>query len=373
MNQDPFQEYMRDSEPGKREKSYAWQTGIGLQAVDGLKTSDYLLHTAVRNIEGEISFQEANALLQSYYEEHPPRTFEDRTEEADKVSVRIAELLSEKAFSFTPQEYISIHRKLFAGIYSHAGRLRDYNISKQEWVLDGASVLYGSATELRATLDYDFSEERNFSYKGLSMDEMIHHLAGFLSRLWQIHIFGEGNTRVTAVFLIKYLRTLGFEVMNDVFAENAWYFRNALVRANYNDFKKGIHETAVFLERFLRNLLLDEHHPLRNRTLHISWSNDEAMKPDIGTKKPDIGEVKPDIGAAKPDIMAEFLPKTAGNIRKLREAFPEGEIFGRTEVMKVLGLKASGASELLMKLRKSGMVEAVSGQGKGKYRFILFS
>lgn len=387
MNQDPFQEYMRDSEPDKREKSYAWQTGIGLQAVDGLKTSDYLLRTAVRNIEGEISFQEAKALLHSYYEEHPPRTFEDRTEEADKVSVRIAELLSEKAFSFTPQEYISIHRKLFAGIYSHAGRLRDYNITKQEWVLDGASVLYGSATELRATLDYDFSEERNFSYKGLSMDEMIHHLAVFLSRLWQIHIFGEGNTRVTAVFFIKYLRTLGFEVTNDVFAENAWYFRNALVRANYNDLKKGIHETTVFLERFLRNLLLDEHHPLRNRTLHIGWSNDEAMKPDIGTKKPDIGEAKPDIEsekpdidekkpdieAAKPDIMAEFLPKTAGNIRKLREAFPEGEVFGRTEVMKVLGLKTSGASELLMKLRKSGIVEAVGGLGKGKYRFIQCS
>ena len=387
MNQDPFQEYMRDSEPDKRKKGYAWRTGIGLQAVDGLKTSDYLLHTAVRNIEGEITFQEAKALLQSYYEEHPPRTFEDRTEEADKVSVRIAELLSEKAFSFTPQAYISIHRRLFAGIYSHAGRLRDYNITKQEWVLDGASVLYGSATELRATLDYDFSEERNFSYKGLSLDEMIHHLAVFLSRLWQIHIFGEGNTRVTAVFFIKYLRSLGFEAANDVFAENAWYFRNALVRANYNDLKKGIYETTAFLELFLRNLLLNEHHPLRNRTLHISWSNDEAMIPDIGTKKPDIGEVKPDIEsekpdidekkpdieAAKPDIMAEFLPKTVGNIRKLREAFPEGAVFGRTEVMKVLGLKTSGASELLMKLRKSGIVEAVSGLGKGKYRFIQCS
>jgi hypothetical protein len=380
VNQDPFQEYMRDSEPDKREKSYAWRTGIGLQAVDGLKTSEYLLHTAVRNIEGEITFQEANDLLQSYYKEYSPGNFEDRTEEADKVSVRIAELLSEKAFGFTPQEYISIHRKLFAGIYSHAGRLRDYNISKQEWVLDGASVLYGSATELRATLDYDFSEERNFSYKGLSMDEMIHHLAVFLSRLWQIHIFGEGNTRVTAVFFIKYLRSLGLEVTNDVFAENAWYFRNALVRANYNDLKKGIHETTAFLELFLRNLLLNEHHPLRNRTLHIAWTPDEAIKPDIETEKPDIEsekpdiyEKKPDIGAAKPDIMAEFLPKTAGNIWKLREAFPEGEVFGRTEVMKVLGLKASGASELLMKLRKSGIVEAVSGQGKGKYRFILFS
>ncbi len=161
MNNDPFKEYIKESEPDKRDKSYAWHTAIGLQAVDGLKTSEYLVHTAVRNIEGEIPFEEANALLQSYYEENPARDADDRTEEADKVSARIAALLSEKAFSFTPNEYLSIHRKLFTGIYSHAGRIRDYNITKKEWVLDGATVLYGSATELRATLDYDFSEEKN--------------------------------------------------------------------------------------------------------------------------------------------------------------------------------------------------------------------
>ena len=198
MNKDPFKDYIRESEPDKRDKGYAWHTAIGLQAVDGLKTSEYLVRTAVRNIEGEISFEEANALLQTYYEENPARGTDDRTEEADKVSARIAALLSEKAFSFTPNEYISIHRKLFTGIYSHAGRIRDYNITKKEWVLDGATVLYGSATELRATLDYDFFEERRFSYRGLSMDETIHHLAVFISRLWQIHAFGEGNTRTTA-------------------------------------------------------------------------------------------------------------------------------------------------------------------------------
>lgn len=270
MNQDPFKEYIRASEPDKRDKGYAWQTAIGLQAVDGLKPSEYLLHTAVRNIEGEISFAEANALLQSYYEANPPRDAEDRTEEADKVSARIAALLSERAFSFTPNEYLSIHRRLFTGIYPHAGRIRDYNITKKEWVLDGASVLYGSATELRATLEYDVSEERNFSYKNLSMDEIIHHLAVFVSRLWQIHVFCEGNTRTTAVFFIKYLRTLGFEATNDSFAAHAWYFRNALVRANYNDLKNGIHETTEYLELFLRNLLLNEEHPLHNRALHIS-------------------------------------------------------------------------------------------------------
>lgn len=362
MNQDPFKEYIRESEPDKRDKGYAWHTAIGLQAVDGLKTSEYLVHTAVRNIEGEISFEEANALLYDYYEENPARNAADRTEEADKVSVRIAELLSEKAFSFTPNQYLSIHKKLFNGIYPHAGCIRDYNITKKEWVLDGATVLYGSATELRATLDYDFSEERKFSYQNLSMDEIIRHLAIFISKLWQIHVFEEGNTRTTAVFFIKYLKTLGFDVTNDIFAENAWYFRNALVRANYNDLKNGIHETTEFLEVFLRNLLLDENHPLHNRTLHISGTFKEVKKPDIETEKPDIGELKPDIGEL-------FHPKTARHILKLREAFPGQEIFGRSDVMKVIDIKASRASEFLKELIKHKVIVAVSGHGKGKYRF----
>jgi len=359
---DPFKEYIKESEPNKRDKRYAWHTAIGLQAVDGLKTSEYLVHTALRNIEGEISFEEANALLQTYYEENPACEAEDRTEEADKVSARIAALLSEKAFSFTPGEYLSIHRKLFSGIYSHAGRIRDFNITKREWVLDGATVLYGSATELRATLDYDFSEERQYSYLNLTMDEIIRHLAIFVSRLWQIHVFAEGNTRTTAVFFIKYLRTLGFDVTNDIFAEHAWYFRNSLVRANYNDLKNGIHETTEFLELFLRNLLLDETHPLHNRTLHISGMFREIRKPDIETEKPDIKDIKP-------DIETEFQPKTASHILKIREAFPDQMIFGRSDVMEVIDIKPSRASELLKEMAEKGVIEPVSGHGKGKYRF----
>lgn len=362
MNKDPFKEYIKESEPDKRDKGYAWHTAIGLQAVDGLKTSEYLVHTAVRNIEGEISFEEANALLQTYYEENPSSDASDRTEEADKVSVRIAALLSERAFSFTPNEYLSIHRKLFTGIYSHAGRIRDYNITKKEWVLNGATVLYGSATELRATLDYDFSEEKKFSYKNLTMDDIMYHLAVFVSRLWQIHVFGEGNTRTTAVFFIKYLRTLGFDVTNDIFAENAWYFRNSLVRANYNDLKNGVHETTEFLELFLRNLLLNESNPLHNRTLHISGAFKE-------TEKPDIEKIKPYIEALKPDIEKIFQPKTASHILKLREAFPGQAIFGRSDVMRVIDIKASRASDLLREMIEHGIIEPVSGHGKGKYRF----
>lgn len=290
MNQDPFKEYIKQSEPGKRDKGYAWHTAIGLQAVDGLKPSRYLIDTAIKNIEGDISIEEAQELLNSYYEENPKSNDEERTEEADKVAVRIAKILSERAFSFNPNEYISIHKKLFTGIYNHAGKIRDYNITKKEWVLDGATVLYGSASELCATLDYDFSEEKKFSYKDLSMDEIIHHLAGFVSRLWQIHIFGEGNTRTTAVFLIKYLRTLGFDATNDIFAENAWYFRNALVRANYNDLKNGVYETTEYLELFLRNLVLDEKNKLHNRSMHVSGqfvqsANSEDSKSQNGTLK----------------------------------------------------------------------------------------
>lgn len=271
MDKDPFKEYLRESEPDKAGKSYAWSTAIGLQAVDGLKPSKYLIDTAIQNIEGKITIKEAQDLINAYYEERASRLPDgERTEEADKVSSRIAEILSETAFSFSPNEYLSIHRKLFQGIYNHAGKIRDYNITKKEWVLDGATVIYGSASELRATLEYDFSQERDFSYKGLSMDEIIHHLAVFLSRLWQIHIFGEGNTRATAVFFIKYLRTLGFSATNDIFAEHAWYFRNALVRANYTNLQNNIHETTEYLELFLRNLLLNDNNELHNRNLHIS-------------------------------------------------------------------------------------------------------
>ena len=270
MNQDPFKEYIMESEPNKRDKGYAWHTAIGLQAVDGLKSSSYLISIAIKNIEGDISIDETQDLINSYYQDNSKINSNDRTEEADKVAVQIVKILFEKAFSFSPNEYIGIHKKLFTGIYNHAGRIRDYNITKKEWVLDGATVLYGSASELRATLEYDFSQEKQFSYKNLTMDEIIQHLALFVSRLWQIHIFSEGNTRTTAVFFIKYLRTLGFNATNDIFAKHAWYFRNALVRANYNDLKNGINETTEYLELFLRNLLLNENNELHNRTMHIS-------------------------------------------------------------------------------------------------------
>ena len=369
MEKDPFKEYLKESEPDKAYKGYAWSTAIGLQAVDGLRPSKYLIDTAIQNIEGRITMKEAQILIDSYYEERPDRLADDeRTEEADKVASRIAEILSETAFSFSPNEYISIHRKLFQGIYKHAGRIRDYNITKKEWVLDGATVMYGSAFELRATLEYDFSQEKDFSYKGLSMDEIIHHLAVFISRLWQIHIFGEGNTRTTAVFFIKYLRTLGFSATNDIFAENAWYFRNALVRANYTNLQKGIHETTEYLEAFLRNLLLNEKNELHNRNLHISGLLNEE-KVDIENEKVDIQTPKVDIGSVLSEKSCGFSVKTTVHINRLFEKFGFDEVFGRSAVMELLGLKSSGASKLLSNLTQADIIGPVSGYGKGKYKF----
>ena len=375
MDKDPFKEYIKQSEPNKRDKGYAWHTAIGLQAVDGLKTSKYLIDTAIKNIEGDISIDEAQKLLNTYYEENPKADTNDRTEEADKVAVRIAKILSEKAFSFTPNEYISIHKKLFAGTYGHAGKLRDYNITKKEWVLNGATVLYGSASELRATLDYDFAEEKKFSYKNLSMEDIIHHLALFVSRLWQIHVFGEGNTRTTAVFFIKYLRTLGFDVTNDIFAENAWYFRNALVRANYNDLKNGVHETTEYLELFLRNLLLDEKNELHNRSMHISGRFKET---DFESAKADIGNTEADTESQKADIRNKLLAfsdmiseKTINHTFELFSICGKEEYFGRTIVEDITGLKSTRASELIKLLVDSKVIVSVTGHGKGKYRFQL--
>ena len=262
--------YLIQGEPDQKERGHVWYTAIGLQKTDGLTPSDYLIATANKSINGDITLAEARSLIDGYYKQKDVQ-IEDttRTEEADKVAARIAVVLAEKTFSFSPIEYITIHRRLFEGTYRFAGQIRDYNISKNEWVLNGETVYYVSAQSIRDTLDYDFLQEKNYDYKGLSLAEIARHVATFISGIWQIHAFGEGNTRTSAVFAIKYLRSFGFDVTNDIFAENAWYFRNALVRANYSDLRRGIHATREYLDRFFANLLLGESNVLRNRELRV--------------------------------------------------------------------------------------------------------
>lgn len=344
-----FEQYIRNTEPGKKEKSYAWSTAIGLQQVDGLTPSKYLFDTAKRNIDGEITFDEAKSLIDTYYESKTERTenSEERTEEADKVASRIAQILSEKSFIFSPSHLIAIHGRLFEGIFKFAGKLRDYDISKREWVLDGDTVMYGAAFELKAALDYDFEQERNFSYKNLTREEIVRHITFFVSRLWQIHAFGEGNTRTTAVFTIKYLRSLGFNVNNDIFAENSWYFRNALVRANYTNLQKGIQENQEFLEKFFRNLLLGEQNELRNRYCHIRYS-----------------------GGDEKSSVKKFGEKQKSSV-KILELIKQTPKITLEEIANVLGISKRAVEKQVKKLREANIIERIGSDRSGWWKIKL--
>lgn len=281
-----LEEYIRQGEPDKIDRSNAWKTAIGLQDVDGLKTSEYLLDTAKEHIEGKISIIDADKRIQSYYEERKSRNeIVSDTEEADVVSVRIAKILGERTFQFSPAELQNIHKKLFRGVFEHAGEIRTYNITKKEWVLKGETVYYAPYDSIRETLNYDFQQEKSFSYDALTLEESIKHFSTFTSDIWQIHPFCEGNTRTTAVFIIKYLKTFGFDIENDEFAANSWYFRNALVRANYNDWQNGVHATSKYLDMFFENLLLNRGNLLKNRHLHIGYYEGETQSAKTGDLK----------------------------------------------------------------------------------------
>ena len=332
-------EYIRQGEPQQRERSEAWKVAIGLQQVDRLQTSEYLLDTGRKVVEN------------------------DRTEEADKVAARITELIEEKTFSFTPAQFISIHRRLFDGIYKLAGRIRDYNITKNEWVLGGKTVYYASADTISDTLNYDMGQEREFSYANMNIDDAIRHLTRFCANLWQVHAFCEGNTRTTAVFMIKYLRTLGFKVVNDVFAENSWYFRNALVRANYSDLTNGITETTEYLERFFRSMLLGEEHDLRNRIMHVDWN-----KVEDGTHSQSANH---EVQSAK---VGEELPPKCKNCTLEEMAvlrmMHENPSATQKEIAAEIGKSERTVKSITIALQEKNILRRVNGKRNGYWEFV---
>ena len=322
-----FDEYIRQGEPQKKERAEAWRVAIGLQAVDGLKTSEYLQDTARRNIEGEITIDEARELVKEYYIKKTTHDEDDADkEEADRVSSNISKLLQTDAFTYSVAGLAAIHRAIFEGVFKHAGRFRDYDISKKEWVLRGDSVLYGRWQDLRMAIEYDLGQEHQFDYTGLNKDQMVEHLAKFVSGLWQIHPFGEGNTRTTAIFTIKYLRSQGFSVNNDMFERHSWYFRNALVRANYRNLEKGIGYEPIFLVRFFRNLLLGENHTLKNRYMMIDALEEWKMSDS---------EQSPD---KLPDKLPDKFSTNNEYVKRLVEVVGHDEITIK-DTLKVLGLK----------------------------------
>ncbi len=352
-----FDEYIRQVEPSLKEKGQIWQTAIGLQQVDGLSTSSYLIETAKENIEGKITIDEVKYRIDSYYKQQPASKDGSRTEEADKVSANIAEILSEKSFTFRTEQLLSIHKRLFFGVArfsAKVGKVRDYNITKSEWVLNGKTVFYASSDTIRTTLEYDFFTEKNFDYRGLSRREIVEHISKFISGVWQIHAFGEGNTRAVAVFVIKYLRTFGFDVENDMFAKHSWYFRNALVRANYNDYPNGIYATNVYLMRFFGNLLLGEFNDLKNR--HLVVPSISVVKESAAGSLTKVGGQKTKDGGRK---------RWSEKVVRLVDLLKDRPEITRRELSEELQINPSAVQKHIEKLKREGVISREGSDKKG--------
>ena len=378
MSKSGFDQYYDEAvEPGKRERAYAWATAIGLQDVDGLKPSKYLIATAKRHIEGEISQEEARRIVDEYYETKDGHDLPSDTKEADKVAARIVTVINSPTFVFSPAYLIGLHEKIFEGVFPHAGKIREVELTKHEDVLNGASVEYAPSFMVMKTLEYDFDKEAKFAYKGISDSAFVAHFSEFIAKIWQAHPFREGNTRTTAVFAIKYLRTKGFDVTNDLFARESWYFRNALVRANYENTQLNVEKTTSYLEDFFKVLLLGEEIELKNRFLRIGFeygSKGAVAVSNLHRKgeKLDIGHEKLDIEHEKLDIDGLSQP-TKANIKKLMNAYSMQPFFKRKDVLAILDLSPTAASDLLAKMLAHGIISPVKGHGKGAYRFRILT
>ena len=324
-------------------KEKYWDAAIGLQDVDGLKPSKYLLEIVKENIEGNIGIEEVGKRINNYYEE-VDQLEKEKFEEADKVSVRIAKLLCDDSFNLSPSELINIHKELFNGLIENAGEYRNYDFTKKEWILNNDTVIYSSYDSIKNNLEYDFDREKDFSYKDLSIDESIKHLSKFISNIWQVHPFSEGNTRTTALFLIKYLRTFGFDINYDVFSNNSWYFRNALVRANYKNYDKNIFEDLSYLEKFFYNLLTDSNYELKNRYLHVNYMNDN-------------NNVK--VGNYSLEKQAIL------NIIRINPNITQDEIAIR------IGKSLRSVKNYMLDMQKDGLIKRINGKRNGKWYVII--
>ena len=339
---DEFEQYIRAMEPGPKERAKLWQTAIGLQQVDGLEVSDYLVDTAKKHIEGEVSIDDVDKLITTYYQSEAAREIPEGVKEADEVSKNIVRVLSEQSFSFSVQGLAGLHRRIFNGVMKHAGEFRKYNVTKKEWVLDGGTVLYGPYEDLTQTIEYDLEQERQFRYKGMNQLQIIEHLAKFISGIWQIHPFPEGNTRTTAVFTIKYLRSMGYKVENDMFKSHSWYFRNALVLANYRNAVKGVEPTDEYLVLFLRNLLLGENNELKNRYLHIRWNDSKPQNEVSENPKPQNAVLHQKL-SIKENAVLDVMAKN-----------PHVSI---DDIAAGIGLSDSTVDRIIKALKNKGMIE----------------
>ena len=378
-----FDEYYDEAvEPGKRERAFAWATAIGLQDVDGLKPSKYLIKTAKRHIEGEISAAEARRLVDEYYEMKLDHDVPADAKEADKVAARIVAIVNMPGFRLSPEYFIGLHGQIFDGVFPHAGKLREVQLTKKEWVLNGDTVEYAPYFDIDRSLEYDFEKEKKFRYAGLSDDAKVAHFAAFISGIWQIHPFREGNTRTTGLFAIKYLQSRGYEVTNDLFYEKSWYFRNALVRANYENSRRNIEKTLLPLEEFFKVLLFGEEIELKNRFLRIGSKYGSSVAMAVtglhrGAKNSDAGinvgiNVGIKLGASEKKVAAAIRSNSRVTIPELAKMIKVTERQAQriiATLKKKAGLKRRGARKngewyfddnmaLLRSLREGGVGSA---------------
>ena len=334
-------ERIQKEEPGRSEKEAAWQTAIGLQAAESLRTSDYLLQTAQKHIDGKISLDNVQEQIEGYHFERNEHDAGDpEKEEADKVAVNITRILLTQAVDLSANGLSRLHRKIFEGVYENAGILREEDVSKREWVLGGEPLKFISFENLQEALENCLAKESRHNYKEDSSDELVSHLSEFISKIWHINAFGEGNTRFTAVFTLLYLHHLGISIKSDTFKNESWYFHNALVRANFRDIQKNIDYEPVYLERFFRNMLLGEQWDLRNRYLHVrpaaEWRTQGNLNPEASTGQVQIKqsasrikekaelkiskeEAQPAITAPKAEIKPLHLSEKAENLQNSAE------------------------------------------------------
>ena len=374
--------YFKAEEPGRRERADAWATAIGLQKVDGLTPSQFLFDTAKDHIEGRITQNQARRRIHDYYAAgagRPP--YQDAKaeatkpdpakEEADKVSERIVAVINDGGFEFTPEYFISIHAKLFKGVLPSAGKLRAVNIRKREWVLKDDSVTYGSADTIKQSLIRDFIDEREFDYGGKTPRKIIPHFARFIAQIWQLHPFGEGNTRTTAVFTIKYLNSLGYRVTNNMFRDNSWYFRNALVRANYADYARDVKRDWSYLESFFRNLLLGEKNEMKSRYLLIGLTDEDKQKirelTEVRSGQKTIARRSGKQKAVRKKRLEKSGKKTVEVVWDLLKAHPNMTLAG---LVKALDITRSTIQKHIVNLKSAGRLRRVGPDKGGRWEVI---
>jgi len=238
-----------------------WDVGFGLQKIDGIEPSDQLKKLAKQQVNNGISYEEIEKELYQYYSDNEKADISKM--EADFSSLRIAELLSSNSFTFSPGTLIGYHKYIFSGIDSFeypVGEFRKTNISKKQCVLNGESVIYSDFRMIKDTINWDFMEEKSKDYSAMNRKDAAHEVMDFISKIWQIHPFREGNTRAVSTFAIKYFINLGFDVNNTPFKDHAHYFRNALVLANA---PKKLGGTDKYLKMFTENVMLGGNNELK--------------------------------------------------------------------------------------------------------------